>query len=166
MNDQELLAALQAPFYPEEIEWRLRSAGIEQGKPWVKIHAYITNRAIMNRLDHTVGPFNWRNEFIKWGDHTMLCGLSLRINREWLTKWDGAAETELAAAKGGFSESMKRAAIQWGMGRYLYNQPDQFAVCSLERQTDDAWHRARTGRGQILYWRNPGLTRHLALAAQ
>src|SRR5690606_39028946 len=39
---------------------------------------------------------------------------------EWVTKFDGAENTAVEAVKGGLSDSMKRAAAQWGIGRYLY----------------------------------------------
>ena len=49
-----------------------------------------------------------------------MCAISIRINNEWVTKWDGAQETAVEPIKGGFSDAMKRAAVQWGIGRYLY----------------------------------------------
>src|SRR5690606_35268028 len=42
---------------------------------------------------------------------------------EWITKWDGAENTDVQAVKGGLSSSMRRAAVQWGIGRYLYRLP-------------------------------------------
>ena len=81
---------------------------------------YVTNRAIMNRLDQVVGPENWKNEFRPGPTGGTMCGLSIRINNEWVTKWDGAQETAVEPIKGGFSDAMKRAAVQWGIGRYLY----------------------------------------------
>ena len=53
----------------------------------------------------------------------MICGISIRIGAEWVTKWDGAENTELESVKGGLSASMRRAAVQWGVGRYLYRLP-------------------------------------------
>jgi hypothetical protein len=39
---------------------------------------------------------------------------------------DGADDSQLEAVKGGLSESMKRAACQWGIGRYLYDLEPQW----------------------------------------
>ena len=50
----------------------------------------------------------------------------MRINDEWITKYDGANDTKIESTKGGISDSMKRAAVQWGIGRYLYNLPGQW----------------------------------------
>src|SRR5690606_38042070 len=46
---------------------------------------------------------------------------------EWVTKWDGAENTEKEAVKGGLSGAMKRAAVQWGIGRYLYQLEEGWA---------------------------------------
>jgi hypothetical protein len=112
-------ADLAAPFDPADIKHRKGPNG--------KQLPYVTNRAIQDRLDSVVGPGNWKNEFREWGIGSpgVLCGLSIRINDgtrdpEWITKWDGAEQTDIEAVKGGLSDAMKRAAVQWGIGRYLY----------------------------------------------
>ena len=37
-----------------------------------------------------------------------------------------AENTDVEAVKGGLSTSMRRAAVQWGVGRYLYRIPNQW----------------------------------------
>jgi hypothetical protein len=109
---------LQAPFTPEEIEWRIGATNNEKTKGMAL--AYVTNRAIQSRLDELFTPFGWKNEFKPWGDKSQLCGISIKMGEEWITKWDGADNTDFEATKGGLSDAMKRAAVQWGIGRYLY----------------------------------------------
>lgn len=121
---------LKEVFHPDDIEWRVSRAGQTNGKVWAFVLAYITNRAIMNRLDDVCGAENWKNEYTTAPEGGVLCGLSIRINNEWVTKWDGADNTEFEAVKGGLSGSMKRAAVQWGIGRYLYNLSETYAVIS------------------------------------
>lgn len=87
---------------------------------------YVTNRAIMNRLDDVMGPENWHNEYKPWRSggkkDAQICGISLYFEgRGWVTKWDGAEDTDVEPVKGGLSDSMKRAAVHWGIGRVLYN---------------------------------------------
>jgi hypothetical protein len=117
---EEIMEALQAPFPAEDIEWRVSRSMKYGEKMKAIVLAYVTNRAIMNRLDEVFGADNWKNEYKEWRDKGVLCGISARIDDEWITKWDGADETNFEATKGGFSGSMKRAAVQWGIGRYLY----------------------------------------------
>lgn len=43
------------------------------------------------------------------------------LNERWISKEDGSEESDYNSVKGGFSNSLKRAAVLWGVGRYLYN---------------------------------------------
>ncbi|WP_312560897.1 Rad52/Rad22 family DNA repair protein [Anaerospora sp.] len=115
---------LQEPFAPSEIEWRVGATMGDKTKGIAL--AYVTNRAIQNRLDEVFGPFGWKNEFREWKNNSQLCGISIFFNGEWITKWDGADDSETEAIKGGLSDSMKRAAVQWGIGRYLYNLENEW----------------------------------------
>jgi hypothetical protein len=127
MNWEEKMKALQAPFPNGDLEWRISQCGFKDGKPWAKCLVYITNRAIMQRLDKLFKPNGWRNEFKEWKGKAQLCGISIKDGEEWITKWDGADDTAFESIKGGLSDSMKRAAVQWGIGRYLYNAEEHFA---------------------------------------
>jgi len=119
---------LSEQFPAEDIEWRIGQAGESNGKVWATALAYLTSRAVMDRLDAVCGHGNWKNEFQKGPEGGILCGISIRVDNEWVTKWDGASNTEIEAVKGGLSDAMKRAAVQWGIGRYLYNLPNAFAT--------------------------------------
>lgn len=118
---------LREPFAPDDIEWRVARSGVKTEKVWAQVLAYITNRAVMDRLDEVFGPANWRNSYEAGPSGGIVCGLSVRFGDEWLTKWDGAEETDIEKVKGGLSSAMKRAAVQWGIGRYLYDLPDGWA---------------------------------------
>lgn len=121
MSQDVDLDLLQAYFDPEDIEWRPIAVSKRTGKAMAA--SYVTNRAIMDRLDAACGPGNWKNTFQPGPDGGVLCGISIRLDGEWVTKWDGAENTEIHAVKGGLSSSMRRAAVQWGIGRYLYKFP-------------------------------------------
>ncbi|MCP1355045.1 Rad52/Rad22 family DNA repair protein [Aneurinibacillus migulanus] len=121
MDTKSIMEALQAPFPQEDIEWRVGSTNKDKTKGLAL--AYVTNRAIQNRLDEVFGPFGWQNQFKEWKQGSQLCGISIKFEDEWITKWDGADDSNQEAIKGGLSDSMKRAAYQWGIGRYLYKLP-------------------------------------------
>jgi len=123
------LIKLQDKFIPGDIEWRIQQAGWKEDKPWAMVLAYITNRAVMDRLDEVCGPANWQNVFIVESDGAITCGISIKCGDEWVTKYDAAEATDIEAIKGGRSGAMKRAAVQWGIGRYLYNLEATFAHC-------------------------------------
>lgn len=123
------LARLREPFPVPDIEWK--PGAVTRDKTRGLAMAYITSRAIQDRLDDVCGPANWRNEFKSGPEGGVLCGISINVtgdpfNPNWVTKWDGAENTEVEAIKGGLSSAMKRAAVQWGVGRYLYDMPAQW----------------------------------------
>jgi len=121
---------LREPFSPLDLEWRVQRSGAKNGRAWAMVLAYITNRAVMDRLDEVFGPACWQNEYREGPGGGLLCGISANVVGEWVTKWDGAENTDVEAIKGGLSGAMKRAAVQWGIGRYLYNLSDTWAVVS------------------------------------
>jgi len=153
----DVLDMLKQPFSPNDIEWRACRSGVSQGgKPWVMALAYITNRAIMDRLDDVVGPANWRNEYTQAPCGGILCGLSIRDKDGWVTKWDGAENTDVEAIKGGLSGSMKRAAVHWGIGRYLYRLTENFAQV-VDKGTKGSHSAKIKATGQYINWLPPEL---------
>lgn len=123
-DTREMQAALAKPFAPEDLEWRLQNT-IEETMRGMAV-PYVTNRAIQNRLDEVCGPENWYNEFKPWHSNgkkdAQLCGIAIYFEgKGFITKWDGAEDSDIEPIKGGLSDSMKRAAYQWGIGRVLYS---------------------------------------------
>lgn len=145
-------ADLKTPFPAEDIEWRVQSCGEKNGKIWALVLAYVTARAIQDRLDDVCGPENWQNEFRPGVDGGVLCGLSVRIGDEWVTKWDGAENTQVEAVKGGMSGATKRAAVQWGIGRYLYKLTEGWANVHPGGK-----HRGKTKENKWFKWDAPEL---------
>lgn len=111
-------AELSAPFPPSQIEWRVGSTNSEKTRGLAL--AYLTARHVMERLDALCGQENWQDRYEFHGSRTV-CYLSLRIGDEWITKADGAGDSDVEAEKGAISDALKRAAVKWGIGRYLYD---------------------------------------------
>lgn len=117
---------LAEPFPPERIHWRVGSTNAKSlgVKPWEATKgvalAYVNARDVMERLDEVVGPENWQDDFVETPKR-MMCRLSIRVDGEWITKADGAGDTNMEGEKGGFSDAFKRAAVKFGIGRYLYD---------------------------------------------
>lgn len=153
------LKRLADPFIPADVEWRIGRSGVKDGKPWATCLAYITNRAIMQRLDDVVGPGNWRNEIKEWGIGSpgVLCGISIKVDGEWVTKWDGADQPDTEPVKGGFSNAMKRAAVQWGIGRYLYDLPEGYANITPQGRHYQAASKRKDKEVPAFKWNPPNL---------
>jgi len=125
LSVEEIQAKLNEPFRLDEIEWRtLRSFKSNNGKAFAYVAAYVDSRAIMNRLDNVLGIGNWEDSYEEI-HNGILCRLTIHLpNGKTITKSDGADLTDFEAIKGGMSNALKRAAVHWGIGRYLYELPE------------------------------------------
>ena len=128
----DLFAALAAPFDPDEV--KLRSQAGRQ------LH-YVTARTVMNRLDDVLGPENWWDDFVPL-EHSVICRLTIRLpDGTVLTKSDAGGYAGMADPgdddKSGFADAFKRAAVKFGVGRYLYRDGiPKFARESLKGRGD------------------------------
>jgi len=139
-DDTDIWNKLAAEFPREEIEWRAQNLKVD-GTSALAL-AYITARHVMDRLDEAVGPANWSDRY-EFSGGTAICNLSLRIGGEWVTKADGAGTTDVEAEKGQISDALKRAAVRWGIGRYLYEIDSPWVPCDSYKNKQDklVWKR-------------------------
>lgn len=115
----DLFEGLAAPFPPDAISWRVGSTNQEKTKGLAL--AYLDARDVMDRLDQVCGPAGWQCRYSHVGGVTV-CEIGIRsAPDEWLWKADGAGATDVEAEKGALSDAFKRAAVRWGIGRYLYS---------------------------------------------
>lgn len=116
-------AALAAPFQPSEVKFKPQSV---KGNRALAL-AYIDCRVIQDRLDEVLGVEHWMDEYEILTDGSVMCRLKLRINGEWVMKTDVGSPSEQPDSgdrlKAAFSDALKRAAVKFGIGRYLYRLP-------------------------------------------
>lgn len=121
----DILPLLKAPFSPDKLSWRIGSktnwdkvkkCPSDPSKP-VKANmlVYIDARDVQDRLDEVCSD-RWSNKFETINGRNVC---SITING--ITRSDGAGDTDIEGDKGGLSDAFKRAAVMWGVGRYLYN---------------------------------------------
>lgn len=91
---------------------------------------YVDVRVIEDRLDEVLGPANWQDEYECLPGGSVTCRLKLRLDGEWITKMDVGAPSEQMdegdRRKAAFSDALKRAAVKFGIGRYLYRMGGQW----------------------------------------
>lgn len=114
---KKILYQLALPFDPQKVHFRVGSTNKDKTKGLAL--AYIDARDVMERLDSVVGAENWSDAY-PYANGKTCCVISLYLNGQWVAKSDGAGDTDYEGAKGAFSDSFKRAAVKWGIGRYLY----------------------------------------------
>jgi hypothetical protein len=115
---QTIFDELSAPFPADYIDWRIGSTNKDKTKGLPL--CYIDARAAMDRLDTIVGPANWQCQYTQAGT-IMICAIGIKFGGDWVWKQDGAGATDFEGEKGAMSDAFKRAAVRWGVGRYLYD---------------------------------------------
>lgn len=132
----EMLTQLSEPLPASQISWRVGATTKDKKKG--QALPYIDARVVQSTLDRIVGPGNWKNEFhaspIGAG---LICRLAIKVGDEWVyredaSNWDAGSTSEQRqngesiALKGAYSDSFKRSAVMWGIGRYLYSYDPQW----------------------------------------
>lgn len=100
--------------------WRVQS--FSKNKASCSCVAYVDARQVMDLLDEVVGPENWQTEF-KELKGVIYCGIGI-INEggnSWTWKWDCGTAGDIEKEKSESSDAFKRAAVKWGIGRFLYD---------------------------------------------
>jgi hypothetical protein len=125
-------AALAAPFDPSEVKFKPSAVS---GSRALAL-AYVDARAIQDRLDEVCGVAGWQDSYRVLPDGAVVCRLRLRIGRQWITKVDVGSPSGQPdngdRTKAAFSDALKRAAVKFGVGRYLYRLPRQW--CDYDPQ--------------------------------
>jgi hypothetical protein len=162
----EMLKQLRAPFPADRIEWRLQSSGEKQdGSIWAKCLCYIDNRAAMERLDEVFGTcWSHSEEFIQIGNQAV-CTVTITI--EYMNGEEGRplfphrsvsgscaveANGDIDPFKSAASGAMKRAVVNLGIGRYLYELPEAWAII-----TNDGKYEGKTKNQTRFRWNPPSL---------
>lgn len=123
---RSITEALSAPFDPREIKFKPQMVKNNRALAI----AYINVRLIEDRLDEVLGAENWQDEYEILADGSVACRLRLKLGGEWVTKMDVGSPSEQPdlgdRLKAAFSDALKRAAVKFGIGRYLYRLPAQW----------------------------------------
>lgn len=126
--------ALSEPFDSSEVKWKPQAV---KGDRALAI-CYIDARCVMDRLDEVVGVDGWQDEYELLPDGSVFCRLKARIGDQWLTKADVGSMSEQPDGgdrmKAAFSDALKRAAVKFGIGRYLYRLGHQWVAYDSQKK--------------------------------
>jgi hypothetical protein len=119
----DILEALKAPFPADAISWRVGATNKDKTKGIAL--AYIDARDVMRRFDDVCGV-DWQCRYSHVTDKGVVCEIGVKIDGEWRWRSNGAGETDVEGEKGALSDAFKRAGVLWGVGRYLYDLPNEW----------------------------------------
>lgn len=113
-TQQELEKQLKAPMV---YKWRIQSINDYKAT----CVAYVDARDVMDRLDEVFGVDGWEDEYHE-ADGKLFCRLTCRFPYSVpTTKCDTGSESNVEKDKGLASDTFKRAAVKFGVGRFLYS---------------------------------------------
>lgn len=104
-----------------EFKWRVQS--FSKFKAQATCVPYCDSRQVQDVLDRVCGPENWQDKYHDV-DGVTFCAIGIKLNGEWVWKSDCGVNEQRdksIAIKGESSDAFKRAAVKWGIGRFLYS---------------------------------------------
>lgn len=123
----------------EEIKYRIgQTSKPDAGKKWAMVLVYIDARTCQEELDEKFGDMNWQFTWTTTAGHDYAVHGELRVKAEdgaWLSREDVGYPQEMKmkgnvndseALKDAVSDALKRCAVQFGIGRFLYDAPTLF----------------------------------------
>lgn len=126
---ETMLAQLKNPFDPKFVKCRVGATSKDKKKGIALF--YVDAREVMKRLDDVCGMDGWQRS-VEETPHGCVAELSIRMpytvngEEKWVTKSDTGEFTKTSELKGASSDAFKRAAVNFGVGRYLYYIPNQW----------------------------------------
>jgi hypothetical protein len=131
---EAITQALAAPFEAGAIRFK---PGVVSGNRALAL-AYVDARVIQDRLDEVLGVMGWQDDYEWLPDGSVVCRLRIRLGNEWITKVDVGGPSEQSdegdRRKAAVSDALKRAAVKFGVGRYLYRLPAQWVDYDSHRR--------------------------------
>lgn len=117
---KEMLAQLAEPFPANKISIKVQTKPNDNGNALCV--AYIDARDVMERLD-TVVAGGWSDEYRAAPSGGLECALTVM----GVTRRDvGDDQNDNEQQKAGYSDAFKRAAVKFGVGRFLYDLPKMY----------------------------------------
>lgn len=125
---QRIQNELQKPFPDDEVG--LKPQAFNQSRDKALAIKYIDSRSVANRLDEVFGFLNWWDEYEERDSGIVICHLTVRFGDQVVTKVDVGNQSDQADGgdrmKAAYSDALKRAAVKFGIGRYLYAEDGEW----------------------------------------
>ena len=127
---KELLPLLKKPI---PCTWRVQS--YSKNKPLATVMAYIDARDAMDVLDEHC-KYGWTREHYLI-ENKVYCRVGIVMpDGSIQTRSDCGTESKEDAEKGQASDSFKRACVNWGVGRFLYDLKVQYVTTNAKKEAN------------------------------
>jgi hypothetical protein len=106
----------------KEIPFKWRVQSFSKKKPQATCVAYIDSRDVQDVLDANC---LWSDRYYEQNG-MLFCEITIYADGREYKRSDTGSESQSDAEKGHSSDAFKRAAVKFGVGRFLYSQPIQY----------------------------------------
>ena len=146
--------SLAQPFPPGEVQWRIEA--LSKDKRRALVVPYVDARTVLDRLDEALGAEGWQDSYevlsSESGNYAVKCRLSLvkphsgpaSAGTQLEVSKEDVGEGE--SLKAAFSDALKRAAVKFGVGRYLYRLDKQWVDYDPQSERFEAPKAEGSGR--------------------
>lgn len=122
----DALLHLRRPFTPAAVKWKIQASDFKS-KPkkdatWVLVVPYIDARLVSARLNAVVGG-GWEEEEVAAPGEFMLRYRLKVLGQRHTDIGEGQGKTNGMKTKAADSDALKRVAVRFGIGEYLYAMP-------------------------------------------
>lgn len=131
-------------------KWRVQS--FSKRKPQATCVAYIDSRDVQDALDSSC---LWSDRYYSEGG-LLFCEITIYADGREYKRTDTGSESNVDKHKGHSSDAFKRAAVKFGVGRFLYDLPIEY-VTANEIKTDSNYPYVVDGSGKRVW----DLTKHI-----
>lgn len=131
-------------------KWRVQS--FSKHKPQATCVAYIDSRDVQDALDANC---LWSDRYYE-ENGMLFCEITIYADGREYKRSDTGSESQADAQKGHSSDAFKRAAVKFGVGRFLYNQKIQY-VQANEIKTKTNYPYVIDSKGKRIW----DLTKHI-----
>lgn len=150
LSEAELTKELIRPFCLSELQFRPTSK--RAGRQ--RIFTHVDLRTVLNRLDSLV-PMQYEVNVEQQGEIFIVNLKVLGVSRSGVSGLNDKNDEDFDRVAASFSIGLKRAAVQFGIGRYLYELPEMWGeVYSFEREAIMPASETERLRGEYLAWMN------------
>ena len=136
-NEQYLKRLLPLLKKPIPHSWRVQS--YSKNKPVATVMAYIDQRDLMDVLD-AYCEYGWQKKYEEVAGN-LFCSIGVNMP-DGTTQWrsDCGVESNQDAEKGRASDAAKRAGVNWGVGRFLYDMKIQYVTTNAKKDASNYPH--------------------------
>ena len=130
----------------KEIPYKWRVQSFSKNKPQATCVAYIDSRDVQDVLDANC---EWSDRYYSEGG-LLFCEITIYADGKEYKRSDTGSESNVDKDKGHSSDAFKRAAVKFGIGRFLYSLGMQYLPAN-EKKTSSNYPHVIDSRGQRVW---------------